>query len=192
MDKKEGFAPLEIRRQSRLLLRQRRNRFLTGFTLIELLVVISIIGLLSSIVLTSVNSARAKARDARRIADLKQIQAALEFYYHTNGQYPLGSQGSGAWSGHPPDYGNNDNYIVGLAPTYIPTLPRDPRYDEGSTGYLYNSNGTDYMLIAHSAMETIFGGDPSVVGNPSHIQALDRVCCAQPTIAVYSPGARTW
>jgi len=52
-----------------------------GFTLIELLVVISIIGLLSSIVLTSVNSARAKARDARRLADLRQIQNALALYY---------------------------------------------------------------------------------------------------------------
>jgi prepilin-type N-terminal cleavage/methylation domain-containing protein len=51
-----------------------------GFTLIELLVVISIISLLSSVVLTSVNGARAKARDARRIADLKEMQKALEFY----------------------------------------------------------------------------------------------------------------
>ena len=60
-----------------------------GFTLIELLVVISIIGLLSSIVLTSVNSARAKARDARRIADFKQIQTAFEFFYDSQGRYPI-------------------------------------------------------------------------------------------------------
>lgn len=62
-----------------------------GFTLIELLVVISIIGLLASIVMVSLNSARAKARDARRLADLRQIQTALELYYDKNGQYPISS-----------------------------------------------------------------------------------------------------
>lgn len=59
-----------------------------GFTLIELLVVIAIIGILSSIVLASLNSARKKGRDARRIADVKQLQLALELYYDANGVYP--------------------------------------------------------------------------------------------------------
>ncbi len=59
-----------------------------GFTLIELLVVIAIIGILSSVVLASLNSARQKGRDARRIADIKQLQLALELYYDANGKYP--------------------------------------------------------------------------------------------------------
>ncbi|MEK7074949.1 MAG: prepilin-type N-terminal cleavage/methylation domain-containing protein, partial [Patescibacteria group bacterium] len=44
-----------------------------GFTLIELLVVISVIGLLSSIVLTTANSARMKSRNARRKSDMNQL-----------------------------------------------------------------------------------------------------------------------
>ena len=51
-----------------------------GFTLIELLVVIAIIGLLSTLAVVSLNNARGKARDARRVSDVKAIQTAIELY----------------------------------------------------------------------------------------------------------------
>ncbi|OGE76499.1 MAG: hypothetical protein A3K05_03170 [Candidatus Doudnabacteria bacterium RIFCSPHIGHO2_01_48_18] len=71
-----------------------------GFTLIELLVVISIIGLLASVVLISLNSARAKARDARKIADFKQINNALDLFYDKNNRMPNNyNPGSGACNG---------------------------------------------------------------------------------------------
>lgn len=59
-----------------------------GFTLIELLVVISIIGLLASVVLVSLNSARKKSRDAKRLTDVRQIMTGLELYYNTCNSYP--------------------------------------------------------------------------------------------------------
>jgi prepilin-type N-terminal cleavage/methylation domain-containing protein len=59
-----------------------------GFTLIELLVVIAIIGLLSTLSVLALNSARARSRDAKRITDVKQVQTALEMYYSEAGQYP--------------------------------------------------------------------------------------------------------
>lgn len=60
-----------------------------GFTLIELLVVISIIGLLSSVVVASLNTARAKGRDASRVQTVSQIKNALELYYNDNKTYPV-------------------------------------------------------------------------------------------------------
>ena len=59
-----------------------------GFTLIELLVVVAIIGLLSTLSIVALNNARARSRDARRVADVKQIQTALELYYNDNNSYP--------------------------------------------------------------------------------------------------------
>ncbi len=59
-----------------------------GFTLLELLVVIGIIGLLASIIVVNLTSARRKARDTKRIADVRNLQTAMEDYYAKNGAYP--------------------------------------------------------------------------------------------------------
>jgi prepilin-type N-terminal cleavage/methylation domain-containing protein len=73
-----------------------------GFTLIELLVVIAIIGLLSTLSIIALNSARARARDAKRISDVKQMQVALELYFNDMNAYPIAASmtaGSPIYSG---------------------------------------------------------------------------------------------
>lgn len=107
-------SPLKSSRQAR-----------SGFTLIELLVVIAIIGILASIVLASLNSARRKSRDARRVADIKQIQLALELFFDANANaYPAA--------------------LASLAPTYIPSVPADPL----GGAYNYTACTTSYHLAA--------------------------------------------
>lgn len=59
-----------------------------GFTLLELLVVISIIGLLATVIINSVNVARQKARDAERIKTVQEIRKAIELYFSDFGYYP--------------------------------------------------------------------------------------------------------
>ena len=56
--------------------------------MIELLVVISVIGLLASVVLVALNDARKKSRDTKRLADMAQMQKALDLYYNINNRYP--------------------------------------------------------------------------------------------------------
>jgi prepilin-type N-terminal cleavage/methylation domain-containing protein len=60
-----------------------------GFTLVELLVVMSIISVLASIVLSSLYSARAKARDSLRLSQANEVSTALALYYSTYGSYPI-------------------------------------------------------------------------------------------------------
>lgn len=95
-----------------------------GFTLIELLVVISIIGLLSSIVLTSVNSARAKARDARKMADFRAISTALQLFFDSTGRMPgngLGCCGATEGGGH---YENSMQELVTAG--FLSVIPKSP------------------------------------------------------------------
>lgn len=114
-----------------------------GFTLIELLVVVAIIGMLSSVVLSSLNAARGNARDARRQQDLKQIQTALELYYNVNNAYPLEEacdtskgSGTGNCAGYTGTDWDEDSYIhTALVPDYIPDLPKDPL---NNVSYYYN------------------------------------------------------
>jgi len=99
-----------------------------GFTLLELLVVIAIIGILSSVVLASLNNARVRARDTNRITDVKQIQLALELYFDSNSSaYPTA--------------------LTDLVPLYISVEPRDPSTGD-SYFYAYSSTGSDYHLGA--------------------------------------------
>ncbi len=125
-----------------------------GFTLIELLVVIAIIGLLSSIALVSLNSARKKARNAKRVSDLRQIQSALELYYSDNNSYP---NPGFAWRSECAGWGSYTpgGVIPGLVPTYLASFPSDPRMNKTTNDscYIYLSNGTDFKLIDHNITE---------------------------------------
>lgn len=171
-----------------------------GFTLIELLVVIAIIGMLASIVMASLNTARAKSRDARRLGDLHNMALALELYYSTNNAYPISQ--SSTWASQCAAWGSlsANNVIPGLIPTYMSAMPSDPSMNTAANTccYIYNSNGTDYkLLIAHSC-----GGVATYTSQPSVLDptrdggsngcTIDTSGAGAWAWSTYSSGAACW
>jgi prepilin-type N-terminal cleavage/methylation domain-containing protein len=129
----------------------------SGFTLVELLVVIAIIGLLSTIAVVSLSSARGKARDTKRIADVKQITTSLEQYYNDNNGYPVGNTST---AGNPITLGSssyNELSSTGFgssatAPTYMGLIPAYPSpYANSAITGLTQTCASTYTLIATPA-----------------------------------------
>lgn len=129
-----------------------------SFTLIELLVVIAIIGLLSSIVLVSMNGVKERARDSRRKADIDALILSLELYYNDNEEYPPSggaSSPNGSWSN------SNDSSWATLGNNlseYLDNMPIDPTnsssnwagggyYTYGYFSLSYGCGQQWYMLV---------------------------------------------
>jgi general secretion pathway protein G len=118
-----------------------------GFTLIELLVVIAIIGLLSTLAVVALNSARQKSRDSKRVADIKQVQTALELYFADQNGYPSGSTATLGSTGYESLCSNGWQASCGSNTTYMGLVPSAPTPQDGTctTGnnpYVYNQTGS--------------------------------------------------
>jgi len=138
-----------------------------GFTLIEMLIVITIIALLASLILVGMGGARAKARDARRIADLRSVQNALELYYASNSAYSDAT----TWTDLKTD----------LATVGSSQIPNDPDKTK-SYQYCSEDNNLSYILAAQletddAALTESFSGE--TCGSLSCGQAT-KVYCLQP------------
>jgi type IV pilus assembly protein PilA len=148
-----------------------------GFTLIELLVVIAIIGLLSSLAVVSLNSARIKARDALRKADMAQMRTAVNLYYSDHNKYPICGTFNSTAADFGADVGNSGdisnpvgangswcyinvlkNVLTEGARPLIQDMPVDPRNKQniplvGNNGgdstyiYRYVSDGDQYAFV---------------------------------------------
>lgn len=111
-----------------------------GFTLIELLVVIAIIGLLATIAVVALGNSRSRARDARRLADIKQIQTALQVYYHEQGGYPpTGSIATSIASG--------TSVYMAITPTA--PMPNETGCTVEQNTYTYASPSSDTYTITY-------------------------------------------
>ncbi|QQG47268.1 MAG: type II secretion system protein [Candidatus Woesebacteria bacterium] len=116
-----------------------------GFTLIELLVAIAVMGILLSLSLFALNSARISARDTRRKSDIEVVRSGIELYRADCNVYPsspLPAAGSSLVGSNSPSNCPSSN-------VYISKMPGDPQSPNKS--YFYSTTGTTYMIC--SALE---------------------------------------
>ncbi len=126
-----------------MMVQNHKHHYL-AFTLVELLVVIAIIGILSTLSVVAFNNVRAKARDSRRLSDVRQIGMALEMYYNDKGVYPAPPTPTGT-----PITGLCLSNL-GISSTcgaipYLQKIPSDPLSNIHYT-YSYLNSGESYRL----------------------------------------------
>jgi len=120
-----------------------------GFTFVELLVVIAIIAILSTIVIASVSGSRERARDGQRVAELAQIELALEQYRQFNDSFPDSATfDSGVTIG---EGGALDSLIA----PFLSSVPNDPRSGTSGYEYFYTSDYTCNSTSGHVALFAI-------------------------------------
>jgi len=118
-----------------------------GFTLIEILVVVAIIGVLASIVLVGLGGARRQGGDAKRIAELREVQTGLELYFTKCGFYPGGASGSACTTTDPVSWADLQTALTG-AGLGITAVPNDPAAPTKEYGYAVRSDRQAYVLAA--------------------------------------------
>lgn len=147
-----------------------------GFTLIELLVVIVIIGILATLATVALGSARMKARDARRVSDIKQIMTAAELFYNDMQRYPTTAElapGSALDDGGTP------------ATTYMAMVPHDPSNSGNHEAACGGGASPDYTYITSGVdaedgyiLQYCLGGQTGQIDSGTHCATLKGIDAA--------------
>lgn len=158
------------------------------------MVVIAIIGVLSAVVVSSVDSARAKARDAQRREELNQIRAAFKMYFSDTGSYPslsptcLGlpttAQCWAGYAGGTSVYGNTS--LMSLLAPYMGSIPPDPLPTRTiGDAYIYATPGS--VNVHCNGQDTISNG-AWILWEPDAVSPLaDSQCLGVGKFACCSP-----
>ena len=147
-----------------------------GFTLVELLVVIAIIGVLATLVLLQLGTARARARDTKRITDVNQIRTAIEQYFEdNNGKYPTVA----TWE-------------TDVRP-YLTKVPVDPLDATKHYGYATDTTRSKYMVwTTLEQTAAALNGDADIPGQTlgwsGAVNGDDSACSTDKTKCIYDQG----
>ena len=113
-----------------------------GFTLIELVVVIAIVGMVSSIIIVGIQTAKEKGRDAQRVREMDQIRKALEMHLVDFDRYPAGIEGGKCIK-------DMADLKTALS-SYLATLPEEPLLTQGRLCYTYfsDADGSGFKIMS--------------------------------------------
>lgn len=118
-----------------------------GFTLVELLVVIAIIGLLAAIVAVNFNLTKAKARDASRVGDARNIQTGLELYNNLNSRYVIaGDCDTNTWVDVDGATDAVSQALIALNLFPVGQSPHDPMSSSQMYNYCYSNSTSKYQF----------------------------------------------
>lgn len=147
-----------------------QNQKQQGFTLIELLVVVAIIALLTSIALIGLISAREKSRNVKRLADMTQMNTALELYNAQNKGYPETLNG----------------VPIHMTPTFLTTIPNAPTPPDGYCDQLQNPFG-----LAANSYYYVPTGTSAIVNGETVYPDYEYYFCLGAQTGNFAPGVRT-
>ncbi len=138
------------------MLRNLNSETPRGFTLIELLVVIAIIGILSAVVLASLNTARERSRNTSYVAQIREYQKALALHYSAQGSYPGNSTWGCVGTGYPggvcwnsAGYNESNTTAVAFRAAVSPYIDASkvPGPTDRVYGPMYRPAGSGYEFI---------------------------------------------
>ncbi len=151
-----------------------------GYTLIEIIVVIAIIGFIVATAMYAFNYSRARARDAKRMADIQTIKKAIELFYDENDRFPDNANDGISDSGE--FFGVGNGIDIKLGP-FLQNVPQDPRHDGNIYFYAYDPShlGCEPVLSINNfettAAENEFSHQDTTQGGQMNINSADYNSC---------------
>ena len=140
-----------------------------GFTIVELLIAIVVIGIIGALVLNTFAGSQAKARDARRAADMRTIRTLILSYDTVEGELPrsqiYGEDNVGGY-----DMSSVGGWLTFLSSTASNTVPKDPTNNETADPTLEGSTKFTYFYYCYHPAWDLYAPDPPMM--MSHVSDI--------------------
>jgi len=145
-------------------IRRVSSRLRGGFTIVELLLVIVVIAILAAVTVVTYTGITVRARNAKVLSDISQVNKQIEAYNAINGHYPVTSATVISGASTSSTVLSDTGCSVGTSgaawvPSLTTTLPQSDHNTGSGVGgqggcYMYQSDGTSYILSAWNMLDS--------------------------------------